>query len=150
MRISWHITAAFSVLWAVGALLSFAWSMATGEFASLTGSAGASAQLTNSALSPGNVVLNNPSLGEGAGDIEATFSFLIVAKDWTLFAIRSLALDYEFLSTNRWLIISRWLMLAFATPLAINLALLGSELLARMVRGLSSIPIPFIGRFLGG
>jgi hypothetical protein len=150
MRIPWNIAAWFGLIWAVGALLSFAWGMASGDFSALHGSAGASSQLLDAQLSPSNVVLDSPTLGEGVSSIEGTFAFLLPAYNWTKFAINALALDYEFLGTNRWLITGRWILLAFAAPLAINLAIIGWEIMSNMIRGVSSIAIPFLGRFRFG
>ncbi len=144
--ISWHLATWFGIVWAVGALLSFFYTVAIGDIADLSGSAGASQNLLNQALSPSNTILNNPTLGETNNPLEITFSLLILAKDWTLFAIRSLALDYEFFGDNTFTQTIRWVLLAFAAPFAVNLAILGSEFIARMVRGLSSLPIPFLGR----
>jgi len=144
--ISWHLATWFGIVWAVGALLSFVYSLATGDFGGLAGSAGASSQLLNEGLSPSNTVLNNPTLGEGQGDLELAFSMLVLAKDWVLFALRALALNYEFFGNNPFTQTVRWVLLAFAAPFAVNLALLGGEFIARMVRGLTSLPIPFLGR----
>ena len=144
--ISWHLATWFGIVWAVGALLSFFYTVAIGDIADLSGSAGASQNLLNQALSPSNTVLNDPTLGESNNPLSITFSLLTLAKDWTLFAIRSLALDYEFFGDNTFTQTIRWVLLAFAAPFAVNLAILGSEFVARMVRGLSSLPIPFLGR----
>lgn len=151
MRIPWNLTVSFSIVWAVGALLAFAWQLATGDFGSLAGSAGASSQLLDAQLSPSNVVVDDPTLGEGISSIGATFSFLLPAYEWTKFAIQSLALDYPFLGTNPWLITIRWLLLSLAAPMAINLSIIGWEIMSNMIRGVTSIAIPFLGRFrLGG
>ena len=147
MRIPWNIASWFGIIWAVGALLSFAWGLASGDFANLGGSAGASSQLLDAQLSPSNVVLDSPTLGEGVSSIEAKFGFLLPAYQWTVFAIQALALNYDFLGTNRWLIVMRWLLLVFAAPFAINLAIIGWEVMSNMVRGVASIAIPFLGRF---
>lgn len=144
--ISWHLATWFGIVWAVGALLSFVYGLASGDFANLSGSAGASSQLLNEGLSPSNTVLNNPAVGDQKGDLELSFSMLILAKDWVLFALRALALNYEFFGNNPFTQTIRWVLLAFAAPFAVNLALLGSEFIARIVRGLTSIPIPFLGR----
>lgn len=146
MRIPWNLAVSFSLVWAVGALLAFAWAEATGDFTALSGSAGASSQLLDAQLSPSNVVLNDPSLGEGVSAVNAQFGFLLAASRWATYAIRSLSLQYDFLGTNSWVITMRWIVLAFAAPFAINLALIGSEILANMSRGIASIAIPFLRR----
>lgn len=147
MRIPWNIATWFGVVWAIGAILTFIWNLATGDFYSLGGSSGASSQLLDAQLSPQSVVLNDPTLGEGVSSIEAKFGFLLPAYQWTKFAIQALALDYPFLGTNFYLGVLRWIFLAFAAPLAINLGIIGGELMSNMIRGISSIAIPFLGRF---
>lgn len=146
MLVPWHLAAKFGIVWAVGGLLMFVYSMASGEFSGLGGSAGASSQLVDASLDPTGVVLNDPSLGEGAGDLSLTLSFLNTAKDWTVFAIRALALQYDFLATNVWVSTGRWIILAFAAPFGLNLGLIGAQFMAQMIRGLTRIPIPFLGR----
>jgi len=145
MIVSWHLATWFGIVWAVGALLMFVYTLATGDFADLPGSAGAFQNSQNQGLSPSNTVVNQPELGQTNNPIELTLSFLVLAKDWVVFAVQALALDYEFFGDNKFTQTIRWILLAFAAPMAVNLAWVGLELVARMTRALFSIPIPFLG-----